>query len=60
MYLHYWLKNLNKTNKKASIPGWGYVVALIIGLFLIVALVMISIKSKNFLLDKIEFIKDLI
>ena len=40
-------------NKKATI-GWGYVVALIIGLIVIGLIIYISLKSKWKILDIIE------
>lgn len=34
-------------NKKADIPIWGYIVGLIIGLFVLALIIVISIKSKG-------------
>ena len=34
-------------NKKASMPGWVYVVGIIIGLFVLMLIIWVSVKSKG-------------
>ncbi len=42
----------NWLNRKAQdLPGWGYVVALILGLFLILFLIWLAVKSGNASVD---------
>ncbi len=45
------VKNMNK---KADLPGWSYVVAFIISLFVIALVVYISLKSKGTILDLLK------
>lgn len=45
--------------KKGELPGWSAIVGLIIGLFVILALIYISFKSKDFLLDKVQFLRNI-
>ena len=42
--------NRTKINKKADMPGWSYVVGLIIGLFVIALIIFIATKSKDSIL----------
>lgn len=57
MHIYNWLK---KIQKKAEIPGWGYIVALIIGLFVIVMLFVLNGKSANFLSGLKEVLQNII
>ncbi|MEM4263951.1 MAG: hypothetical protein QW666_03610 [Candidatus Woesearchaeota archaeon] len=44
-------------NKKADIPVWGYIVALILGLLVLALIIWISIKSKGGMLGTISQIR---
>jgi len=39
----YWIKM--KKNKKAQVPGWIYIIGLIIGLFVIAFFIWVTVKS---------------
>jgi len=47
-------------NKKASMPGWAYVVALIIGLFVIILIIWIAIKSGSTTKGYLDIVKGLV
>ena len=57
--MHLYNRIKKRLTKKGGIPGWNVIIGLIIGLFVILALVYISFKSKDFLLDKIEFLRNI-
>ncbi len=44
-------------DKRADLPGWSYVIALIIGLFVIAFLIWLAIKSTGKQVDILEFLR---
>lgn len=50
---------LRRLNKKGDVPGWAIVIGLILGLVVIIAVIYISIKGKDFLIDKMNFLKSI-
>jgi len=42
---------IKKMNRKADLPGWSYIVALIISLFVIALVIYMSWKSKTTILE---------
>ena len=52
-------KMRKKLFKKGELPGWAMIVSLIIGLFVLIALIYIAIKSKDVLGEKIDFLIEL-
>ncbi len=57
MYLYNRIKK--RFFKRGELPGWSIIIGLIIGLFVILALIYIAFKSKDFLLDKIQFLRNI-
>ncbi|MBW3001719.1 hypothetical protein KY338_00995 [Candidatus Woesearchaeota archaeon] len=47
-------------NKKAEMPGWAYVVALIIGLLVIILIIWIATKSSSTTKGYLDIIKGLL
>lgn len=44
-------------NKKADMPGWSYVVAIIIGLFVIAFIIWVAVKSGGKQVELLSFFK---
>ncbi|MBD3304648.1 hypothetical protein GF343_05915 [Candidatus Woesearchaeota archaeon] len=47
-------------NKKAEMPGWAYVVALIIGLLVLILIIWIATKSSSTIKGYLDIVKGLL
>ena len=44
-------------NKRADLPGWTYIVGLILGLFAIIFLIWLSIKAGHTSVDQLNILR---